>query len=211
MVVNDSAADLESGAIYLLRHGATEWARDGRHTSRTDVALTGDGAGQARRAGAVISALRATDVPPALVASSPRQRALRTAELAGLEVTEVTELLSEWDYGDYEGLTTEEIRQQVPGWTVWTHPVPGGESREAVRRRAEQVFERVAAALRVGDVVLIGHGHFSRVLIATWLGGDASAGVRFGLSSAGTAVLDRERGVPRLRMLNVPPAAVTEL
>jgi probable phosphoglycerate mutase len=210
-VAPDGTSDFQNRAIYLLRHGATGWTRSGRHTSRTDVALTGEGEQQARRAGTVISALRATDVPPALVASSPRQRALRTAELAGLEVTEVTEALSEWDYGDYEGLTTEEIRQHVPGWTVWTHPVLGGESRDAVRHRAEQVFERVSAALRVGDVVLVGHGHFSRVLIATWLGYDASEGVRFGLSSAGTSVLDRERGVPRLGMLNVPPAAVREL
>jgi probable phosphoglycerate mutase len=210
-VEHDNLADPESGAVYVLRHGETEWTLSGRHTSRTDVALTGEGEQQARRAGTVISALRATDVPPALVLASPRRRALRTAELAGLAVSEVTELLSEWDYGDYEGRTTEEIRRDVPGWTVWTHGIPGGESHDAVHRRAEQVLERLSAALPAGDVVLIGHGHFSRVLIATWLGYDTSAGVRFGLSAAGTSVLDRERGVPRLRMLNLPPAAVTEL
>jgi probable phosphoglycerate mutase len=205
-VEHDSVAEGGGGAIYVLRHGATEWTRSGRHTSHTDVALTAEGAQQARLAGTVISALRATDVPPALVLSSPKRRAQRTAELAGLVVSEVTELLCEWDYGAYEGLTTEAIRREVPGWTVWTHRVPGGESQEAVHRRAERAFERVAAALPAGDVVLVGHGHFSRVLIATWLGYDASAGVRFALSAAGTSVLDRERGVPRLRMLNLPPA-----
>jgi probable phosphoglycerate mutase len=197
-------------AIYLLRHGETEWTRSGKHTSRTDVGLTPGGEQEARLAGTVISTLRATDVPPALVLTSPKLRARRTAQLAGLEVSEVTESLSEWEYGDYEGLTTEEIRRDVPAWTVWTHPVPNGESQETVHHRAEQVLGRVAAALPAGDAVLIGHGHFSRVLIATWLGYDASAGVRFGLSSAGTSVLDRERGVPRLRLLNLPPVELAE-
>ncbi|MGH3628396.1 MAG: histidine phosphatase family protein, partial [Sciscionella sp.] len=95
------AEHTEHGAIYLLRHGQTEWSRTGRHTGRTDVALTDVGEQQARRAGTVLSALRATDVPPAAVLCSPRQRARRTAALVGLVVKETTELLSEWDYGDY--------------------------------------------------------------------------------------------------------------
>jgi len=100
--------------------------------------LTRTGEQQARLAGLVLSRLRGTNLPPALVLGSPRTRALRTAELAGLEVDELTEELAEWDYGDYEGLTTEEIQQRVPHWTVWSHPIPNGETAEQVGNRAQQ-------------------------------------------------------------------------
>jgi probable phosphoglycerate mutase len=153
----------------------------------------------------VLSRLRGTDVPPALVLSSPRSRARRTAELAGLAVDEVVDQLTEWNYGEYEGLTTEQIRENVPGWTVWTHPCPGGETTDDLAARAGKVLERVRAALPGGDVVLVGHGHFSRVLIAAWLGMPPSAGVHFGLVAGGTSVLGDERGVPQLRHLDVPP------
>lgn len=190
-------------AVYLLRHGQTEWSESGRHTGRTDVPLTEEGERRAARAGRLLAALRG-DEPLALVLSSPRTRAVRTAELAGLSVTEVSEELAEWDYGDYEGRTTPEIRQSVPGWTVWTHPCPGGETADQIGARAAKVAERVRAALPTGDVILVGHGHFSRVLVATWLGMPANAGVHFGLDAAGISVLGDERGVPQLRRLNVP-------
>jgi probable phosphoglycerate mutase len=197
---------VETGsAVYILRHGQTEWSQNGRHTGVTDIPLTETGEQQARRAGLVISALRGTHVPPARVFTSPRQRAVRTAELAGFEVDEKVGELAEWDYGDYEGLSTTQIRETVPGWTVWTHPVPGGEDIKEVSDRADAVLTRVRDLLRLGDVVLTGHGHFSRVLIARWLDLPADQGVHFGLDPAGTAVLDYERGEPRIGRLNIPP------
>jgi probable phosphoglycerate mutase len=190
--------------LYLLRHGQTEWSESGKHTSHTDIPLTADGEERARRAGRVLATL-CGDEKPALVLSSPRSRALHTAELAGLTVDEITENLAEWDYGECEGLTTPQIRETVPGWTVWTHPCPGGESAEEVGARATKVLERARAALPKGDVILVGHGHFSRVLVATWLGLAPAAGVHFGLDAAGIAELGDERGVPHLHRLNVPP------
>lgn len=190
--------------LYLLRHGQTEWSESGRHTGRTDIPLTEEGEQQARRAGAVLARLRATDVPPALVMTSPRTRATRTAELAGLEITDTSELLAEWDYGDYEGITTPQIRETVPGWTVWSHPVPNGEAAAQIAERARKTLDRARKALEGGDVVLVGHGHFSRVLIAAWLELPPDQGVHFGLDPAGICVLGDERGDPQVRRLNVP-------
>lgn len=195
----------DSGAaVYLLRHGQTEWSESGRHTGRTDIPLTPGGERRAHRAGRLLAELRG-DRPPALVLSSPRTRALRTAELAGIPVDEVTEDLAEWDYGEHEGLTTPQIREHVPGWTVWTHPCPGGETADQVGARAAKIIERVRAALPEGDVIMVGHGHFSRVLVACWIGLPATSGVHFGLEAAGISVLGDERGVPQTRRLNVPP------
>lgn len=193
-----------TGLLYLLRHGETEWSRTGQHTSRTDIPLTGNGERRARDAGTMLAGLRA-DRPLALVLSSPRQRAVRTAELAGLTVTEVTEDVAEWDYGEYEGLSTPKIRETVPGWTVWTHPSPGGESASEVGARALAAVSRVRALLPEGDVILVGHGHFSRVLVATWLGLPPTSGVHFALDAAAISVLGDERGEPQIRRLNVPP------
>jgi len=189
--------------LFLLRHGQTEWSVNGRHTGRTDIPLTPAGEEQARRAGAT---LRTLVGGPALVISSPRQRSLRTAELAGLRVDEVTEELGEWDYGDYEGITTPQIRETVPGWTVWTHPIPGGESTDDVTARADKVLGRVRREVESGDVILVGHGHFSRVLVSRWIGSPATAGVHFGLDASGIAVLGDERGVPQIEHLNLLPA-----
>ncbi|GAA4546088.1 acid phosphatase [Amycolatopsis samaneae] len=188
--------------LFLLRHGQTEWSVNGRHTGRTDIPLTAAGEGQARAAGGT---LRMLVGGPALVLSSPRARAQRTAELAGLRVDEVTEDLAEWDYGDYEGITTPKIRETVPGWTVWTHPMPGGESAEDVRARADKLLDRARREIEHGDVVLVGHGHFSRVLVARWLGLPATSGVHFGLDPAGIAVLGDERGEPQIEHLNLLP------
>ncbi|WP_091513844.1 acid phosphatase [Amycolatopsis sacchari] len=189
--------------LFLLRHGQTEWSVNGRHTGRTDIPLTPAGENQASAAGLTLGTLRKG---PALVLSSPRQRAVRTAQLAGLVVDEQTEDLAEWDYGEYEGVTTAKIRETVPDWTVWRGPIPGGESSAQVAARADRLLARVRAALADTEVILVGHGHFSRVLVARWLGLPASAGVHFGLDPAGVSVLGDERGEPKIEHLNIPPS-----
>jgi probable phosphoglycerate mutase len=194
-----------SGRIFLLRHGETEWSANGRHTGRTDIPLTDAGRGLAEAAGTLLSAVRGSvpsGQPPAAVACSPMRRAKDTAALAGLEPA-IDQRLHEWDYGEYEGLTTPQIRATVPGWTVWTHPCPGGESADQVGARADEVLESYRARLDAGDVVLVGHGHFSRVLTARWLGLPANAGVGFQLDAGGLTVLGDERGVPRLDHVNL--------
>lgn len=194
-----------SGHLYLLRHGETEWSLSGQHTGRTDIPLTPNGEKRARDAGRMLAGLRGDDNPLALVMSSPRTRALKTADLAELTVDEVTEDLSEWDYGELEGLSTPQIRETIPGWTVWTHPCPGGETADDISVRAARVLSQARAKLSEGDVVLVGHGHFSRVLVATWLGMRPENGVHFALDAAAIAELGDERGVPQVRRLNVPP------
>ncbi|QRP47308.1 acid phosphatase [Amycolatopsis sp. FDAARGOS 1241] len=189
--------------LFILRHGQTEWSVNGRHTGRTDIPLTQAGEEQARAAG---STLRTLLGGPKLVISSPRDRAKRTAELAGLRIDEITEDLAEWDYGDYEGVTTQKIRETVPDWTVWTHPIPGGETAADVAARADKVLDRARREIEIGDVVLVGHGHFSRVLVARWVELSATAGVHFGLDPAGIAVLGDERGEPQIEHLNLLPA-----
>jgi broad specificity phosphatase PhoE len=196
------ASDDPDGRVLLLRHGETEWSASGRHTGRTDVPLTERGRARAR-ATAATGARLLGDRPPALVLSSPRTRARSTAELAGLHVDRIDERLVEWDYGDYEGLTTPQIREDDPGWTVWTHPSPGGETAAQVQARADGLLADVAPVLTDGDVVLVGHGHFSRVLIARWIGLPATEGVRFAMDSASWAVLGHERGVPRCDHVNL--------
>ena len=133
-------------ALYLFRHGETEWSRSGQHTGRTDLPLTPTG-GAARRRRRPHARPMLREDPPLVAVEPAGTRALRTAELAGLSVSDVTEDLAEWDYGEYEGLSTPEIRETVPGWTVWTHPCPGGETAEQVGARAAQVLERVRDAL----------------------------------------------------------------
>ncbi|MBC8093147.1 MAG: histidine phosphatase family protein, partial [Pseudonocardia sp.] len=142
---------------------------------------------------------------PVLVLSSPRSRAMVTAELAGLTVDRVDERLSEWDYGDCEGRTTPEIRETVPNWTVWTHPCPNGETPEQVGARADAMIDEARTARAAGDVVLVRHGHFSRVLIARWIGLPATEGVRFTMDAAAWSVLGDERGVPSLVHVNLRP------
>jgi broad specificity phosphatase PhoE len=191
-----------SGRVFLLRHGETAWSISGKHTGRTDIPLTDHGRHLAGAAGNLGVRLRG-GTSPALVLSSPRTRALVTAELAGLTVDRVDERLSEWDYGDCEGRTTPEIRETVPDWTVWTHPCPNGESAEQVGARADAVLADARAASAAGDVVLVGHGHFSRVLIARWIGLPATDGVRFTMDAAAWSVLGDERGVPSLVHVNL--------
>ena len=187
--------------VFLLRHGETEWSKSGKHTGRTDIPLTERGRALAKATGDVGRHL--IGGAPALVVCSPRERARDTAELAGLHVDRIDERLVEWDYGDYEGITTEEIRLTAPGWTVWTHPCPNGETAADVTARADAVL--ADAREHGGDVVLVGHGHFSRVLVSRWLQRPAAEGVHYAMDAAGWAVLGDERGVPRLDGINFRP------
>ena len=134
---------LTDAQLWLIRHGETEWSRSGQHTSRTDVPLTANGERQATALRGLLAELR-----PVFVLCSPRQRAVRTAELAGLTVDAIDDDLVEWDYGQYEGLTTKQIREAVPGWSLWTHPMPGGETPAQVTARADRVL---ADGLRRGS------------------------------------------------------------
>ncbi|MFE3293287.1 acid phosphatase [Rhodococcus sp. NPDC059234] len=192
--------------IVLLRHGETEWARTGRHTSHTDVPLTANGEQQARAAGARIAALGLRD-PMAL--TSPLVRGARTAELAGLNAMP-WDALVEWDYGDYEGLTTPEIRESVPGWTVFTHPCPGGEKAESVQARADMVLAIAASCLDERDVALVGHGHFSRALLARWAGLPVLEGRRFAASPGSLSVLGFEHGTHQIVSLNIESQSPNE-
>jgi probable phosphoglycerate mutase len=189
--------------LWLIRHGETEWSAAGRHTGATDVPLTAAGERQA-------AALRdmLAEVRPALVLCSPRRRAQHTAELAGLPVDETVEDLAEWNYGAYEGRTTAEIRTDNPEWSLWTSGVPGGETQQQVGARADRVLARAAAALTDGPVVLVGHGHFSRVLGARWIGLPVSGGARLLLGTAAPSVLGMQYGTPAIVRWNLPnPAA----
>ena len=177
-------ADVE---VWLVRHGETAWSRDHRHTSTTDLELTADGEAVAR--GLVPRLRRSFD----LVLTSPRRRARDTAALAGHPDAEVDADLVEWGYGDYEGVTTAEIRETVPGWTVWTHPTPGGEDAEQVTER----LDRVVARLRDQPSALVfGHGHALRALAARWVGLPVSEGRLLRLDTATVSVLGFEREQP---------------
>ncbi len=202
MIETMSASDRDYRLV-LLRHGETAWSAARRHTGRTDIALTDRGEEQARAAESVLTGL---DLSDPLVLTSPRKRAMRTAELAGLPDARVDDDLVEWDYGDYEGLTTPQIRATAPDWTVFTGEVPGGESLTAVSARADRVLESVEPALRTRDVVLVGHGHFSRVLIARWAEFPAREGRRFFLSTAAISVLGHDHQAPTILAHNLVPA-----
>jgi broad specificity phosphatase PhoE len=193
-----------TGRLILLRHGQTEWSRTGRHTGRTDVALTAEGEEQAR-------ALRtwAATLSPSLVLVSPLERASRTAALAGLDDVVVDDNLQEWDYGGYEGLTTPQIREgNEPGWTVFRNGVvPGdtpGETLHQVASRARAVLERARPQLEQGDVVLVGHGHALRVLATVWLDVDPCIGAQLLLDPATVSVLGSQHDVPAIVSWNVP-------
>src|SRR5262249_43402403 len=153
----ESAAEsLNMGALthrlFLLRHGETEWSLSGQHTGSTEIELTENGRTQAKLSGGV---LRGLDPVDPMVISSPRQRALVTAELAGLNIDEVSPLLAEWDYGEYEGVTTKTIRETVPDWLVWTHGCPGGETVAQVSDRADQAIAMALRHLDSRDVVFV--------------------------------------------------------
>lgn len=181
--------------LWLVRHGRTEWSAAGRHTSTTDVPLLPEGEQAARTLGPRLSAVGFD-----LVLTSPRQRARRTAALAGFPDAEVEDDLAEWDYGDYEGRTTAEIRVGVPGWAIWTHPVPGGETAAQVAERVDRVIARVRAV--DGPVLAFGHGHALRALAARWWGRPVEEGRLLALDTTTVSVLGWEHGVPVIRSWN---------
>lgn len=183
--------------IVLIRHGQTEWSATGRHTSYTDKELTATGERQARALG---DRLAGRDF--AAVISSPRRRALDTAELAGLTVTQITEDLAEWNYGRYEGITTVEIRSQRPGWSLWSDGAPDGEQPDQVGARLDRVLGQASALLPEGDVALIAHGHSLRVAGARWIGLPASGGGLLRLDTATLSVLGHEHGRPVILQWN---------
>jgi probable phosphoglycerate mutase len=176
-------------SIVLVRHGETEWSASGKHTGVSDVPLIEAGR---RVAGALRDRLAGREF--ALVLSSPRERARVTAGLAGFDEPELDDDLVEVDYGDYEGLTTPEIRVERPGWSIWEHGAPGGETVDDAGRRADRVIERAVAV--DGDVLVFAHGHLLRILAARWLGEPAAFGGRLRLDTATVSVLGHERETP---------------
>jgi broad specificity phosphatase PhoE len=187
--------------VVLVRHGETDWSSQKRHTGRTDVPLNPTGRREAKRLG---RGLRGRSF--ALVLTSPLQRAAETCRLAGFgDVAQRRDELMEWDYGEYEGRTTVDIRQEAPGWTIWTGGAPGGESPEQIGARADRVLEEVRAA--PGDVLLFSHGHYLRVLAARWLDLAPGEGRLFALDPATLSVLGHEREQPVLQIWNQPVAS----
>ena len=182
--------------VVLVRHGETEWSRSGRHTGRTDVPLTDLGRHQAELLG---RRLRGRSF--ALVLTSPLGRARETCRLAGLgEGALLRDELREWDYGEYEGITTPEIRSRRPDWFLWRDGCPGGETAAEVGARADRVVAELRAA--GGDCAVFGHGHMLRVLAARWLGLPPGEGRLLGLSTAALSVLGYERETPVLWLWN---------
>ena len=185
--------------ILLVRHGETEWSLSGQHTSHTDLPLTENGR---RRTGPLREALAGRSF--ALVLSSPLRRARETCELAGFgDQAQICDDLLEWEYGEYEGLTTPQIREKVPGWNLWTDGNPGGEMPDQVAARADRVIERLRDA--GGDAIAFAHGHILRVLAARWLEMPASAGARFVLSPGTICTLGYERDTQVILSWNVTP------
>lgn len=187
--------------IYLIRHGATEWSVTRRHTGRTDMPLTAEGRAQASALGPVLAPLH-----PDRVLTSPLSRARETCELAGFGSLAVDDdRLLEWDYGDAEGRTTAEIREEQPGWSVWTHPTAGAERIDEVAARVDEVI----AELRGPDpdvvTFVFAHAHLLRILGARWCGQPAAVGQNLVLDPASVSVLGNEREAPCIERWNVVP------
>ena len=184
--------------VYLIRHGETEWARNGRHTGRTDIPLTDTGRTQA---GFLLPIF--DEVAFSHILSSPLKRALETARLAGVgNRVELVPDLMEWDYGDYEGITSSQIHEKVPDWSVWTHPCPNGETIDQVATRADRVIARVRA--QEGNTALFSHGHLLRVLAARWLGFEPAYGKYFMLGTSTLSILAYEGSTPAIKTWNGP-------
>jgi probable phosphoglycerate mutase len=194
------------GDLLLVRHGETEWSRSGQHTSFTDLPLTGAGEAQARSLAPLLA-----DRAFALVLTSPLRRAAHTAELAGLTGAVRDPDLHEWYYGGYEGVTTDEIHRTRPDWDLWTDGVPPGpdghpgETPGQVAERADRVLDRVAPALERGDVILVAHSHFLRVLTARRLGLPPREGRLFRLETGTLSRLSTEHGRPVILEWNTRP------
>jgi probable phosphoglycerate mutase len=187
--------------IWLIRHGETEWSRNGKHTGRTDIPLTEHGREQAL---ALVPLLR--DVHFDAVLSSPRTRALDTCRLAGLgDRVEVEPELREWDYGIYEGRTTPEIHESVPDWAVWHSPIPQGESAAQMQARASALIERLLAM--PGRIALFSHSHFLRSLAGCWIANAVTFGAHLYLDTASVSILGFERETRAIRRWNTLPSA----
>jgi len=188
----------EAQKIYLIRHGETAWSRDGKHTGVTDVSLTDHGRQTARSLRPVLAREQF-----ALVLTSPLQRARETCELAGFaKDSRVEPDLMEWNYGDYEGLTTKQIQSARPGWSVFHHGCPGGESPEQVTVRADHALAKVRAA--DGNVALFAHGHILRVIAARWVNQPPSFGEHLLLDTATLSVLGYYYDTPAIKAWNAP-------
>lgn len=185
--------------IVIVRHGETEWSASGRHTSRTDLPLTDEGR---RRASGLAGAL--SEWTFAVVLSSPLRRARETCEIAGFASrAELDDDLREWGYGEYEGLTTPEIRAENPDWFLWRDGCPGGEQPSEVAARADRVLARLAAT--DGDALVFAHGHLLRVLAARWVSLDATFGARLALGAGSISVLGHERDTRVIERWNAVP------
>jgi broad specificity phosphatase PhoE len=182
--------------LYLLRHGATEWSELGKHTSRTDLPLVALGEHQAMAWRSVLAKRTF-----ARVLTSPLARARRTAELAGFAEAQPTELLTEVDYGRDEGRTRDEIRAERPGWDFFTHGGDGGETLEHAAARAQQLFDQLAGI--TGDVLLVSHGHFLRVLTATYVGEAAAWGAHLAIGAGTVSILGSEHDVAAIASWNL--------
>lgn len=212
LVTGPSGRPVPVGRLVVLRHGETEWSRAGRHTGLTDIPLTPRGEDLARRTQPMLAGYDF-----ALVWTSPLERARRTAELVGLKATGVDPDLVEWDYGGYEGLTREEIRERVGyAWNVWTDGVaPGegdhaspGETVEQVAARARAVIDRALPTLEAGrDVALVAHGHLLRILTATWLRQPPRFGAQLLLDAGSVSVLSHELEQPAIMLWNATVTA----
>jgi probable phosphoglycerate mutase len=188
----------EDHRLLLLRHGETDWSKSGQHTGCTEIDLTEAGREKAR---ANAQTIRKLGLNHPLVISSPRRRAVETAELSGLHVDEVTEELAEWDYGSYEGLTTAQIHESTPDWLIWTHGAAGGESVAEVGRRADACVALALRNMDARDVVFVGHGHFSRAVIVRWMELPVAEGIRVAMPAGGIAVCGFQHGLRQLARL----------
>ncbi|MGE5300278.1 MAG: histidine phosphatase family protein [Acidobacteriota bacterium] len=202
--MSDNMAD-GSGEVWLVRHGETDWSAAGRHTGRTDLALTANGRQQA-----ALLREKLAQRSFSLVLSSPLARAVETCKIAGYgDVAEVSGDLREWDYGEYEGLTSSQIREKVAGWTIWRDDPAGGETIGQVADRARRVISRIREVK--GDVILFSHGHLLRVLCACWLGLTPDAGRLFELGTASISILGYEHETPVISLWNHNWCTASEL
>ena len=183
--------------LWLVRHGETEWSRSGQYTGLTDLPLTPHGEEQARIAGQKLAAIQEAGTSFDLVMTSPLQRAAHTAKLAGFPDAETVDYAHEWDYGDYEGVRSAEVRDRNPSYLIWDDGVPAGETIEQVGVRAQRIVQRVRTELADGgNAVLFSHGHFSRILAATWLELGAGQGRHFLLGTAEVCRLGWDKKTP---------------
>jgi len=200
MDANNNTGTGSLSKLYIVRHGETEWSLSGRHTGRTDVPLTQNGVSQAGLLAGYLSTIKFS-----WVASSPLARARETSLLAGFSASDLLDDLMEWDYGEYEGLTTADIQERRPGWMIWDDGASGGEMPSDVGRRADRVIEQARSA--VGDTICFAHGHLLRVLAARWLGLPPASGRLLVLDPGSVSVLGWERDAPVVVRWNeqIPP------